>query len=173
MTMTLSRACRVGVMLGVGLSACAGPPGEDDDKSASGGAGGPAAGTASAGGKGGAQPGGTGAGKDSGSGAAGAGEDGGVGGGPKAGASGTGGAGTAGESSGTCPGLPAVDDYAATGPFDAKVFTNTGPDGTYYLFRPDVTLGQDGFKHPVAVWGNGISTTPDQYQTLLGHIASH
>lgn len=74
---------------------------------------------------------------------------------------------------GTCPGLPAVSDYAEKGPFDVKVVPNTGPDGTYYLFRPDSTLGMAGFKHPIAVWGNGILTTPDQYQSLLGHLASH
>jgi hypothetical protein len=75
--------------------------------------------------------------------------------------------------SGACPGLPAVTDYAAKGPFDVKVITNAGPTNDYYLFRPDTTLGKDGFKHPVAVWGNGILTTPDQYQKLLGHLASH
>jgi hypothetical protein len=74
---------------------------------------------------------------------------------------------------GSCPGLPAVTDFAAKGPFDSKMFTGAGPDKTYYLFRPDTTLGKDGFKHPVVVWGNGIATTPDQYQKLLGHIASH
>jgi hypothetical protein len=81
--------------------------------------------------------------------------------------------GMTGGGAGSCPGLPPVTDYAAKGPFDVKVIPNAGPDGTYYLFRPDATLGKDGFKHPVGVWGNGILTTPDQYQKLLGHIASH
>ena len=90
-----------------------------------------------------------------------------------AGTAGSGSAGMPATASGTCPGLPAVTDYAAKGPFDVKVLPDAGPDGTYYLFRPDTTLGKGGLKHPVAVWGNGISTTPDQYQTLLGHIASH
>jgi Chlorophyllase enzyme len=72
--------------------------------------------------------------------------------------------------SGDCP---AATDYAAKGPFDAKVFFNVGPDGTYMLVRPDASLGKDGFKHPVVVWGNGIATTPDQYETLLSHVASH
>jgi hypothetical protein len=73
----------------------------------------------------------------------------------------------------TCPGLPPVTDYAAQGPFDVKVISDAGPTGTYYLFRPDETLGKDGFKHPIAAWGNGISTTPDQYRKLLSYIASH
>ena len=42
----------------------------------------------------------------------------------------------------------------------------------YTIYRP-MTLGEDGFKHPVATWGNGITTTPAFYPTLLGAIASH
>jgi hypothetical protein len=69
--------------------------------------------------------------------------------------------------------MPAVTDYAAKGPFDSKMFANVGPMNNYHLFRPDTTLGKDGLKHPIAVWGNGIATTPDQYTKLLGFIASH
>jgi hypothetical protein len=73
-----------------------------------------------------------------------------------------------------CTSLPAVADYAAPGPFaDARMFTNGGPGGNYTLFRPDASLGTDGFKHPIATWGNGITTTPDQYQATLSLIASH
>jgi hypothetical protein len=69
---------------------------------------------------------------------------------------------------------PSSTDYGAKGPFgDAKMFPDAGPDGTYFVFRPDTSLGRDGFKHPIGVWGNGIGTTPDLYQVLLGHIASH
>jgi hypothetical protein len=82
-------------------------------------------------------------------------------------------AGNTGGSAGTCPGLPSVTDYAAAGPFDVKVISDAGPTGMYYLFRPDTTLGKDGFKHQIAAWGNGVSTTPDQYTKLLSHIASH
>jgi hypothetical protein len=75
---------------------------------------------------------------------------------------------------GDCTSLPAALDYAAPGPFaDARMFTNEGPDGNYTLFRPDASLGKDGFKHPIATWGNGISTTPDQYEETLSLIASH
>jgi hypothetical protein len=84
-------------------------------------------------------------------------------------------AGAAGASLGTsCETLPPVTDYAAKGPFaDAKMFTSTGPNGNYTLFRPDASLGKDGFKHPIAAWGNGITTTPDQYEETLTLIATH
>jgi len=76
--------------------------------------------------------------------------------------------------SGTCPGLPEVSDYGATGPFeDAKAFANVGPGNNYTVFRPDASLGRDGFKHPVVVWGNGIATTPNHYTKTLTLIASH
>jgi hypothetical protein len=75
---------------------------------------------------------------------------------------------------GDCTSLPAVTDYGAPGPFgDARMFTNEGPNGNYTLFRPDGSLGKDGFKHPIATWGNGIATTPDQYEQTLTLIASH
>jgi hypothetical protein len=49
---------------------------------------------------------------------------------------------------------------------------NTGPDGGYTVVQP-TPLGQNGFKHPVAMWGNGITTTPATYPTLLNRIASN
>jgi hypothetical protein len=67
--------------------------------------------------------------------------------------------------------LPAVSDYGAMGPFKTTTLNNTGPDGTYTLIRP-TTLGENGFKHPVATWGNGITTTPSLYPVLLSTIAS-
>lgn len=71
--------------------------------------------------------------------------------------------------------LPTPTDYGATGPFsDAKMFTNVGPSSNYTLFRPDdASLGRDGIKHPIVAWGNGISTNPTQYESLLTTIASH
>jgi hypothetical protein len=48
----------------------------------------------------------------------------------------------------------------------------TGPDGMYTIYRP-TTLGDNGFMHPIATWGNGITTTPQLYPGLLGGIASH
>jgi dienelactone hydrolase len=83
-------------------------------------------------------------------------------------------AGSATNVAGACTGLPAVTDYAAKGPFaDAKMFANVGPSNGYTIYRPDASLGKDGFKHPIATWGNGIATTPDQYTKLLNLIASH
>jgi hypothetical protein len=70
--------------------------------------------------------------------------------------------------------LPPASDYSQPGPFaDAKVFNNVGPNSNYTLFRPDASLGKDGFKHAIVAWGNGISTTPDMYTDTLTLIATH
>lgn len=70
--------------------------------------------------------------------------------------------------------LPPTDDYSAPGPFsDAAMIQGVGPNKNYTLFRPMASLGRDGFKHPIAVWGNGIATTPDQYKSTLTLIATH
>jgi hypothetical protein len=68
--------------------------------------------------------------------------------------------------------LPPVSDYGAPGPFMTTTMDGTGPDGMYTIYRP-TTLGDNGFKHPIATWGNGITTTPQLYPGLLGGIASH
>lgn len=68
--------------------------------------------------------------------------------------------------------LPPATDYGGTGPFTTMTVNNTGPSGQYTLIRP-TTLGQDGFRHPPATWGNGITTTPALYPGLLNAIASH
>ena len=89
-------------------------------------------------------------------------------------AAGGGGAGAGGASAtGSCPGLPPAGDYGAPGPFDTTVENSVGPGGAYTLFRPDTMLGANGLKHPIAVWGNGITTTPSQYTDTLTLIASH
>lgn len=70
--------------------------------------------------------------------------------------------------------MPTVSDYAAPGPFaDTMVVAGVGPGAGYTLYRPGASLGRDGFKHPLAVWGNGISTTPNHYTSLLTLIATH
>jgi hypothetical protein len=53
------------------------------------------------------------------------------------------------------------------------MFTGTGPNSNYTVFRADSSLGKNGFKHPIVAWGNGISTTPDQYAQTLTLIATH
>jgi hypothetical protein len=68
--------------------------------------------------------------------------------------------------------LPPLTDYTQNGPFATTTIDNTGPDGGYTVVQP-ATLGQNGFKHPVAMWGNGITTTPALYPTLLNRIASN
>jgi hypothetical protein len=69
--------------------------------------------------------------------------------------------------------MPAVTgDYSANGPLPTKIVDSTGPDGMYTVYRP-ATLGANGFKHPVATWGNGITTDPSFYPGLLGAVASH
>jgi hypothetical protein len=82
--------------------------------------------------------------------------------------------GAAGAVSAGCDGetMPPVTDYNANGPMPSKTTNNTGPDGMYTVFAP-ATLGANGFKHPIATWGNGITTTPALYPNLLGAIASH
>jgi hypothetical protein len=76
---------------------------------------------------------------------------------------------------GDCAGAtiaPVSGDYSANGPFPTKTVTNTGPSGQYTIVTP-TTLGANGFKHPVATWGNGITTDPSFYPGLLGAVASH
>jgi hypothetical protein len=68
--------------------------------------------------------------------------------------------------------LPALSDYTQNGPFSTTTINNTGPDGGYTVVQP-MPLGMNGFKHPVAMWGNGITTTPALYPTLLNRIASN
>lgn len=89
------------------------------------------------------------------------------------GAAATGGAGGGAPSSG-CKGLTiaATNDYGAQGPYGAQTVNNTGPNGQYTLIRP-ARLGENGGKHPIATWGNGITTTPALYPGLLNAIASH
>jgi hypothetical protein len=75
----------------------------------------------------------------------------------------------------TCEKMDPAADYGAPGPFPkVEIVRRTGPWRNYTLFRPAMgSLGANGFKHPIATWGNGILTTPNEYKTLLTHIASH
>ena len=72
----------------------------------------------------------------------------------------------------TGPALAPVTDYGAKGPFPTRIVSNTGPGGAFTMFRP-TELGANGFLHPPATWGNGVSTTPDLYTDLLNTVASH
>jgi hypothetical protein len=66
---------------------------------------------------------------------------------------------------------PAVIDYAARGPFTITHETNTGPGGTYDIFRP-AQLGAER-PHPIISWANGTLFDIPDYQKLLEHWASH
>jgi hypothetical protein len=65
--------------------------------------------------------------------------------------------------------FPDVNDFAASGPFATAVDTS-GQGCT--IHRP-VTLGEEGRKHPVILWGNGTFASPSVYQGVLSHWASH
>lgn len=67
---------------------------------------------------------------------------------------------------------PVTGDYSANGPMQTTTINKTGSDGNYTVVRP-TQLGQNGFKHPIVTWGNGITTDPTFYPQLLGAIASH
>jgi hypothetical protein len=68
--------------------------------------------------------------------------------------------------------LPPLTDYTQNGPYTTMTTRDTGPDGGYTIIQP-TPLGKDGFKSPIAMWGNGITTTPALYPTTLGQIASN
>ena len=68
--------------------------------------------------------------------------------------------------------VPAVTDYSQDGPFGSVTVNGSGPSGAFTLIKPQ-KLGEGGFLHPIATWGNGITTTPALYPELLGAIASH
>lgn len=82
------------------------------------------------------------------------------------GGSGSGTGGASGTSANACGALPSGVPFATTGLTDG-----TGPNGQYTVVRP-TTLGENGFKHPIATWGNGITTTPSYYPALLQSIAA-
>ncbi len=45
--------------------------------------------------------------------------------------------------------LAPLSDYTQNGPFGTTTINNSGPDGGYTVVQPS-TLGQNGFKHPIA-----------------------
>jgi len=70
------------------------------------------------------------------------------------------------------PTLPPTTDYAAAGPCETTIDTNTGPGGGYTIYRPE-TLGEDGFLHAPIVFGPGIGMQASQLAGLLTAFASH
>ncbi|MEH6492574.1 alpha/beta hydrolase family protein [Halopseudomonas sp.] len=78
-----------------------------------------------------------------------------------------GGGGGGGTPTGT--GFPGVSSFSASGSFS----TTSGSAGfSCTVYRPS-TLGANGRKHPIIVWGNGTGASPSTYGSLLNHWASH
>lgn len=65
--------------------------------------------------------------------------------------------------------FPSVSNFERSGPY-ATTSRSEGP--SCRVFRP-TTLGQNGVRHPVILWGNGTGSSPTTYSTLLNHWASH
>ena len=65
--------------------------------------------------------------------------------------------------------FPSVSDFSRSGPF-ATTSGNEGPSCTIYRPR---TLGAEGRRHPIIIWGNGTGSSPGTYGSLLSHWASH
>ena len=81
-------------------------------------------------------------------------------------------AGAAGKSaSATGTTFPPAKDLGMNGPYMAMTVMNTGPSGTYTIYRP-AELAPGGAKNPIVGWMSGGGSTPSQY-TLLPHLASH
>lgn len=65
--------------------------------------------------------------------------------------------------------FPAVSSFDNSGPY-ATTNQSEGPGCRVY--RPS-TLGQNGVRHPIIIWGNGTGASPQGYGALLTHWASH
>lgn len=68
--------------------------------------------------------------------------------------------------------LPPVNSVDADGPFATTVTQSTGPSRNAWVVRP-TTLGANGLKHPVFIWGPGAGTGPAEYEFHLRRLASH
>jgi pimeloyl-ACP methyl ester carboxylesterase len=75
---------------------------------------------------------------------------------------------------GAATSLPVQARYSAPGPFAVATGTVSGPGGTaaYDLFYP-CSYGLLGFASPIVTWGNGTGGSPDDYTTLLTHLAAY
>jgi hypothetical protein len=68
--------------------------------------------------------------------------------------------------------FPPVSSVDADGPFATTVAQSTGPSRNAWVVRP-TTLGANGLKHPVFLWGPGGGTGPAEYEFHLRRLASH
>lgn len=64
---------------------------------------------------------------------------------------------------------PVESRYQQDGPSRVRTDTVSDGSGSYRLYYP-ADLG--GTRHPVVTWGNGTDAGPEQYSTLLTHLAS-
>ncbi|PKM05046.1 MAG: alpha/beta hydrolase [Gammaproteobacteria bacterium HGW-Gammaproteobacteria-6] len=71
--------------------------------------------------------------------------------------------------SGEVSDFPPVSSFSRSGPF-ATTSGNEGP--SCRIYRPR-TLGENGRRHPIIIWGNGTGGSPTTYGSLLEHWASH
>jgi hypothetical protein len=67
--------------------------------------------------------------------------------------------------------FPSVTDFTGPGPYKSMTVSNTGPNRTYTVYRPDM-LAPGGAKNPIVGWMSGGSTTHTSYP-LLPHLATH
>ena len=65
--------------------------------------------------------------------------------------------------------FPSVSNFSNSGPYAT---TNNSEGPSCQIYRPS-TLGQNGVRHPIILWGNGTGATPATYGSLLAHWASH
>jgi hypothetical protein len=68
------------------------------------------------------------------------------------------------------PSFPAASDFGAAGPFET---VREAAGDTCTVYRPK-TLGENGLRHPVIIWGNGTYTPSEAiYSGFTQHWASH
>jgi len=66
----------------------------------------------------------------------------------------------------------ATPDYAGPGPYAVVTASLVGPGGAAFdVFRPS-SYRALSFRSPIVTWGNGTGANPDDYTTLLDHLAS-
>jgi hypothetical protein len=68
--------------------------------------------------------------------------------------------------------LPPVSSVETDGPFATTITQSTGPARSGWIGRP-TTLGANGLKHPIFIWGPGAGAAPSNYEWLLRRLASH
>jgi dienelactone hydrolase len=59
-------------------------------------------------------------------------------------------------------------DFSQKGPFRTTTMRMTN----HTVYYPQ-SLGDNGMKHPVILWGNGTGATPSSYTGILSHLASY